>query len=277
MQDRKQIPGKFVWYEVIAKNTEPVRAFYREVLGWRVEPFSMNGTNYTMIYAGATPDSMIGGFKQPRTDRESSRWISYVSVVDVDSAARIAAASGGKVVEPPTDVQDIGRMAGITDPQGAEMYLYKGDKGDPPDPPDGRTPTGRFFWNELHTREPEKALAFYEKVVGFTHRSMDMGPGGTYHILSKGGVDRGGVTSHLPAGVPPHWLPYVHVDDVDDVITRARKLGAKIPMAPEDIPGVGRFSILADPSGAALAIMKPSPMEQQQQQQQSKEHAGTRR
>jgi len=45
-----------------------------------------------------------------------------------------------------------------------------------------------------------------------------MGPSGTYHILSKGGVDRGGVTSHLPTGTPAHWLPYVASDDVDATV-----------------------------------------------------------
>jgi hypothetical protein len=99
--------------------------------------------------------------------------------------------------------------------------------------------------------------------VGFSHRSMDVGPGGTYHILSQGGVDRGGVTNHLPDGMPPHWLPYVAVDNVDATIARARKLGAKIPFGPEDIAGVGRFGVLEDPTGVMLAVMKPLPMEKQ--------------
>ncbi len=115
----------------------------------------------------------------------------------------------------------------------------------------------------MHTSDPTKALPFYDKVLGFSYRSMDAGPAGTYHILSKGGVDRGGVTSYLPGGVPPHWLPYVLVDDVDATITRARRLAAKIPVRPEDIPGVGRFAVLEDPTGAVLAIMKPLPRQQQ--------------
>lgn len=69
------------------------------------------------------------------------------------------------------------------------------------------------------------------------------------------------MTSHLQAGVRPHWLPYVAVDDADATIARARKLGATIPMDPEDIPGVGRFGVLQDPTGAVLAIMQPQPMD----------------
>ena len=66
--------------------------------------------------------------------------------------------------------------------------------------------------------DPAGAVQFYGQVVGFTHRAIDMGPAGTYYLLSKGGVDRAGVTSHLVPGVPPHWLPYVEVDDADAVV-----------------------------------------------------------
>ncbi len=68
------------------------------------------------------------------------------------------------------------------------------------------------------------------------------------------------MTGQLQSGAPPHWLPYVFVDDVDAAVARARRLGAKIPMSPEDIPGIGRYAVLEDPTGAALAIMKPAPM-----------------
>jgi predicted enzyme related to lactoylglutathione lyase len=90
---------------------------------------------------------------------------------------------------------------------------------------------------------------------------MDMGAAGAYHIISRGGVDRGGVTSHLSRGTAPHWLPYVAVEDTDATIARARRLGATIPMPAADIPGVGHFGIVQDPTGAVLAIMKPLPRE----------------
>jgi predicted enzyme related to lactoylglutathione lyase len=260
MPDREPLPGKFVWFELVSRDAKKAQAFYGEVLGWRVQPFPMGASAYEMILAGETLDTMIGGYAAPKSDRQPSHWISYVSVEDVDATAKVAAANGGKVVEAPYDALGVGRMARITDPQGADLCLFKSATGDKADAP---APAGRFFWNELHTTDPTRALTFYEKVLGFSYRSMDMGPGGTYHILSKGGVDRGGVTGHLPAGVPPHWLPYVAVDDVDATIARARKLGAKIPMDPEDLPGVGRFGVLQDPTGAILAVMKPLPMEKQ--------------
>jgi predicted enzyme related to lactoylglutathione lyase len=260
MSNRQPLPGKFVWFELVSRDAKKAQAFYNEVLGWKVQPFPMGAFTYEMILTGDTPDTMIGGYAAPKSDRQPSHWISYVSVEDVDLTAKAATANGGKVVEAPSDLPGVGRTARIADPLGAELYVFKNATGDPPDAP---AIPGRWLWNELHTSDPTKALSFYEKVLGFSHRSMDMGPGGIYHILSKGGVDRGGVTHHLPAGVPPHWLPYVAVDDTDAVIARARKLGATIPMPPEDIPGVGRFGVLEDPTGAMLAIMKPSPMEKQ--------------
>jgi uncharacterized protein len=254
MPDRKLIPGKFSWYELIAKDHKKAQSFYREVLGWRIEPFPMGDTTYDMIYAG---DQMIGGFAKPKDPRQPPHWISYVSVEDVDATVKAAKANGGRVVEAPYDIPDVGRMARIADPQGAELCPFKSAGGNDPD---GPARVGSFFWNELHTTDAEKALAFYEKVLGFTHRTMDMGPSGKYHIISRGGVDRGGVTSMLPSGTPPHWLPYVNVEDPDATLTRAKRLDGKIHFGPEDIPGVGRFGVIEDVVGAFLAVMKPKPM-----------------
>ncbi len=257
MADRKLIPGKFVWFEHVSKGARKAQEFYGAVLGWKTAPFPMGSATYDMICAGDTLDTMIGGYATPTSDRQPSHWIAYVSVEDVDATAKAATASGGKVVEPPSEVPTVGRRVRIADPQGAEICAFKNASGDPEDTP--TTPHGRWLWNELHTTDPTKALAFYEKVIGFTHRSMDMGPGGTYHIVGRGGLDRGGVTGNLESGVKPHWLPYVAVDDSDATLARAKKQGGTVHFGPEDIPGVGRFGVLADPTGAVLAVMKPQP------------------
>ena len=257
MSDRKPLPGKFVWFELVSKDPKRAQVFYSEVLGWKVQAFPMGDQTYQMIYAG---DTMIGGYAAPKSDRQPSHWISYVSVADVDAAVRAAAANGGKVVDAPYEIPGVGRTARIADPQGAEICPFKNAMGDPADEDASQ---GRFFWNELHTTDTAKALAFYDKVVGFSSRAMDMGPGGTYHILEKHGVGRGGATSQMAPGVPPHWLPYVFVDDPDATIAKAKKLGAAIQFGPEDIPGVGRFGVLQDPTGAVLAVMKPRPAESQ--------------
>lgn len=256
MSDRKLIPGKFVWFELVSKDPKKAQAFYREVFGWGVKPFPMGDVTYEMIYAG---DTMIGGYAAPRTERQPSHWIAYVSVRDVDAAAKATTANGGRVVEAPSEIPGVGRTARIADPQGAEICVFKNASGDPADTPSTRP--GQWVWNELHTSDVAKALVFYEKVVGFSHRAMDMGPDGVYHVLSTGGVDRGGVTGFLAPGAPPHWLPYVHVDDADATIARAKKHGGTILFGPVEIPGVGRLGGWADPTGAALAIIHPQPTE----------------
>src|SRR5215831_5871754 len=162
MSDRRPIPGKFVWFEHVSTDAKRAQAFYREVLGWRTEPFPMGSVVYEMIYAA---DTMIGGYAAPRTDGQSSHWIAYVSVEDVDAAAKAALANGGKVVEAPAEIPGVGRSARIADPQGAELSLFKNATGDPADTPS--TPSGHWLWNELHTTDVAKALLFYDKVVGF--------------------------------------------------------------------------------------------------------------
>ena len=244
-------PGKFVWFEHASGDARKAQAFYGEVLGWKVQ----NWGGYEMIFAGETPDTMVGGYA---AEGEKPRWISYVSVEDVDRTARTAVENGGKIIEPPHDVGGAGRAARIADPQGAELYLFTKEGGDPEDPPRNRPPpAGRFFWNELHTPDPERALEFYERVLGMTRQAMP-GPGFTYYILAKDGVGRAGVSGEAEDGAA-HWLPYVSVDDPDAAVSRARKLGAEICVGPADIPGVGRFAVLTDPTGASMAVMKALP------------------
>src|SRR5262249_25840494 len=201
MSDRKALPGKFVWFELVSKDPKTAQAFYRDVLGWTVQAFPMGDQTYEMIYAG---DTMIGGYAAPKSDRQPSHWISYVSVEDVDAAVKAAAANGGKGVDAPYEIPGVGRTAPVPDPQGAEICPFKNAMGDPPDEDASQ---GRFFWNELHTTDTAKALAFYENVLGFSSRAMDMGPGGTYYILEKNGVGRGGATSHMAPGGPPPGRP----------------------------------------------------------------------
>src|ERR1019366_40040 len=195
-----------------------------------------------MIYAG---DTMIGGYASPTTKGAPSLGLSYVSVEDVDATARIVVACGGEGIEPARDVPGAGRMARIAEPQRAAMCLFTRAAGDPPD--------------ELHPRTTKRALAFYKDTLGFSDAAMDGGPSGTYHVLSRGGVGRAGLTGALPEDVGPYWLPYVHVEDVDAAIARARKLGGTAPFGPEDVPGIGRLGALTYPGGAPIAVMKPLP------------------
>jgi len=116
---------------------------------------------------------------------------------------------------------------------------------------------GTFCWNELMTADVEKVKAFYTKLLGWTTREMDMGPNGTYTVWVNQGKDVGGCMKIGPEmdNVPPHWMSYIAVPDVDASVRTASNLGGKLIVPPTDIPNVGRFAILGDPGGAAISII----------------------
>jgi predicted enzyme related to lactoylglutathione lyase len=118
---------------------------------------------------------------------------------------------------------------------------------------------GRFVWYEHLTKDSKAAIDFYGAVFGWQTQSF--GEGGDYVMWVGGQGPLGGVLD-LPAGAaemgaPPHWMAHVQVDDVDGTAALARRLGGKAHKAPEDIPTVGRFAVIADPQGAFLSIFKP--------------------
>ena len=247
------LPGKFVWFEQASADPRRARAFYEPLFRWHFEAVPMGEQSYTMI-VGPTGEG-IGGLI-PADGAGAARWISYLSVADVDAACATALAAGAKARVAPADVAGHGRGALIADPTGAELWLWRSNAGDRPDP--AQTPVGAWYWNELETPDAKTALAFYERVAGYTHDAMDMGAQGTYYLLkSADGVARAGLMQTTMS--PPMWLPYVRVADCDASAAQAATLGAQVVVAPTDIPGVGRFAVLIDPQGAGLAIIKGQP------------------
>ncbi|MEZ5670585.1 MAG: VOC family protein [Alphaproteobacteria bacterium] len=122
---------------------------------------------------------------------------------------------------------------------------------------------GSFFWNELMTPDPAAAAAFYKAVVGWDKGAMPMpgGEGGEYHLWQVGDETMGGMMQMSGPqfqGVPPHWMAYVHVADVDAAAAKAGSSGGAVHAPPFDVPGVGRIAIVADPAGAMLGLITPA-------------------
>jgi uncharacterized protein len=116
------------------------------------------------------------------------------------------------------------------------------------------THRGRFVWHELLTPDPEKAIAFYTKVIGWGTTEW---PGPTpYTMWTSESTPVGGVMKPESAGVPPHWISYLGTPDVDATVAQASSLGAKALVPPTDIPDTGRFAVLTDPQGAVFAVYK---------------------
>jgi uncharacterized protein len=114
-----------------------------------------------------------------------------------------------------------------------------------------------FCHLELNTTDLGKAKDFYSKLFSWDYDSMDMGPGGTYIVIKPGSGPGGGMMTHPVPGAPSAWLPYVQVDDVVASTAKAKSLGAQVMRDKTEVPNMGWFSILIDPTGAAIALWQP--------------------
>lgn len=116
---------------------------------------------------------------------------------------------------------------------------------------------GNFVWVDLETPDPERAIGFYTETLGWNVQEGDM-DGTPYRMFAVGQETVGGVMQLAPElqaqGVPPHWMSYIFVPNVDEKVRRAQQLGATVLVPPTEIPNIGRFSILADPQTAAFAL-----------------------
>jgi predicted enzyme related to lactoylglutathione lyase len=121
---------------------------------------------------------------------------------------------------------------------------------------------GQFVWYDLNTTDRVAAASFYQAVVGW-HTSETGSAGRIYTILHAGSAGVGGIWQVSAAelamvGAQPAWIAYISVDDVDHTAARIEAARGHILHAPEDIPGIGRFAVTADPHGAAFIIFAPA-------------------
>ena len=115
---------------------------------------------------------------------------------------------------------------------------------------------GAFSWTELLTSDVPGARKFYSELLGWKIRDMENSPM-SYRIISANDQDIGGMMTipEKAKGMPPAWGTYVTVKNVDETTGRVKALGGKVLMAPQDIPGVGRFSVIQDPQGATISLI----------------------
>jgi uncharacterized protein len=115
---------------------------------------------------------------------------------------------------------------------------------------------GRFVWHELMTPDPAAAEVFYKTVVGWPTTKME---GFDYTFWWAGEKMVGGLMATIPEaaamGAPPAWLAYIEVPDCDASVAQAEKLGGKVLMPAKTMEQAGRFAVLADPQGAAFAVI----------------------
>jgi predicted enzyme related to lactoylglutathione lyase len=250
--------GEFNWVDLSVRDIESETRFYEGLFGWsHVDQPYGEGLVYRMF---KTDGHDVAGISQIPADQikqgRPSAWNSYLAAADVDAIAAKAAELGGEVIMPPTDVPDSGRFAGIKDPTGAYIFLWKPLQ---TDETIEYGPPGTLGWSELNTRDPQKAIDFYTKLLGWKVEPMAEAAR-PYWQVQVDGQGEGAIMpmpEMVPAEVPAYWLPYFSVTDARASTERATALGARVLVGPVKVQEMLWFSILSDPEGANFALMQP--------------------
>ena len=114
-----------------------------------------------------------------------------------------------------------------------------------------------FVHVELATTDVAKAKSFYQSLFDWKLNDMEMGGGMIYTMLDVGEGTGGGMMKHPMPGAPSAWLAYVNVDDIAAATAKAKALGATVLRDVTEVPNAGSFSIIIDPTGAALGLWEP--------------------
>jgi predicted enzyme related to lactoylglutathione lyase len=257
-QTATHAPGKFCWVEIGTTDKNAARKFYTTLFGWKAKdvPAGEMGTYTILGLDGRDVGGLYELNQEQRDQGVPPHWLSYVSVEDAAKATNKAESLGAEVVMGPMDVMEIGRMSVLKDPQGAVFAIWQAkqhpgfgvvdEKGSP-------------CWFELATSDTKAAGKFYSGVFGWGLDTQAMGAM-NYTMLKVGKESVAGVMALTPemkkGNVPPNWLPYIRVEDSDGTAKKATSLGGKVLHGPMDVPNVGRFAVLADPTGAAFAVIR---------------------
>jgi hypothetical protein len=236
--------GNFVWFDLMVDAPAVAHAYYAALFGWSIVEHC---PEYRMISAAGAG---IGGIA-PSGGHAPNHWLPYVTVDDLHATLATVERLGGRVLLAATPIPGTGTFAIIADRQGASIGVIRLDNESPQTPaPKG---ANAISWSELQTTDVADALAFYREIFGWKSEPWDMGNGTTYHMV--GASHNAGIMAG-PKGVPPFWLVYVNVADADAAVAKSNGLGGKVVFGPHAMKDVGRFAILADPTGAAFAVMQ---------------------
>ena len=266
--------GSFIWYELMTTDADAATRFYGDVVGWTIgAPSPDSAFDYRMIERG---DGGHNGGVLALTEEMSANgakpvWVGYVCTPDIDAALAEATGRGATVM---TDrvLEGVGRMAFLTDPQGALIYLMA------PTPPAG-DPEAKsdvfsvdqpqhMRWNELTVPDDEAAVSFYTSLFGWTQeRAMPMGELGDYRFITVGvkGQQDVSIVLHKPfegyeeASSSVHGLLF-HCDNCCDFVERLKSSGVEFTLEPEEQPW-GVQAVFQDPYENSHVLLEPSPME----------------
>ncbi|MEY2872854.1 MAG: hypothetical protein RLZZ373_225 [Pseudomonadota bacterium] len=248
--------GTPVWYELMSKDPLAARRFYTAVVGWAIDESPPTGSamDYRIISAG---DGLVGGVFRLTEDMcqqgASPCWMTYIGVDDVDACVAAIVSAGGSVQMAAFDIPNVGRIAMVSDPQGAPFYVMRG-AGEEQSTACDPDRIGHGAWHELHAADGPTATEFYSAQFGWEKsRGMDMGPMGVYQLFAIGGRDLGGIMTdgRFPR---PAWLVYFRVDGIERAARCIVEAGGQVVHGPMEVPGGGWIVNGLDPEGAMFAL-----------------------
>jgi predicted enzyme related to lactoylglutathione lyase len=250
----KHSAGSFCWIELATTDQNAAKDFYSSLFGWSPQDNPIGPSEFYTVFKLDGRDAAAGYTlrAEQRAHDVPPNWMIYIAVDSADQAATKAKQLGGTVIAPPFDVMDLGRMAVIQDPTGAHFCVWQAAKNI------GigiAHVAGTLCWADLSTPDAKRASDFYSGLFGWQIMADEKDKSGYLHI-KNGEHFIGGIppSAHRQPGVPPHWLAYFWVDDVDASAAKAKQLGANLYLDPMTIENVGRLAVIADPQGAVFAI-----------------------
>lgn len=249
----KQLAGKFVWHDLFTHDLKTAVKFYNGVFGWLFIDTVPNGVPVKTILRDGIPIANAVEISASNRDKYDSLWLSYMSVPDVDAAAKLAGQHGATTYKQPRDLPDRGRIAIITDGQGAIFGLVHSPSGDPLDQANR---LHHFIGSELWTTDLEKAVETYIALGGYELSLVEAGPDGNYHLLTTNSVPRAGIVKIPWDNVKPNWIPYIAVNDVKATTAMVESLGGRLLVKPPEEKVENPLAIVADPSGAVFGIQE---------------------
>jgi uncharacterized protein len=250
------VPGAPNWVDLGTPDVDAAAAFYGALFGWKFQSAGPDAGGYGMFTLDGKTIAAVGPLM---AEGALPSWTIYFDSQNANATAEAVKQAGGVVEADPFDVFTAGRLAQFADPGGARFAVWQpGEtKG-----LDAVNDPGTLCWTELHTPDPAAASSFYRAVFGWVTQEVPMGEFDYTLIRPRGGGDdstQGGMMLLTPemtaAGVTPHWLPYFEVADCDGVVAIAAEHGGTVTMPPQDVPQAGRMASLADPAGAAFAVI----------------------
>jgi hypothetical protein len=228
--------------------------FYKKVVGWTSAPFDASPTPYT-VFKRHGQVQVAGLMKTPAGMNMPPFWAMYVAVPKLEDAVAHITRLGGTGLSGVIEVPTVGRLQMMKDPQGAAFYILE------PTSSEGRPETapevGEASWHELTTTDAPAALKFYSEIFGWQpSEAMDMGPLGKYHMFNRPHGMIGGMMNKPPemANVPPHWMIYFRVPDINAAVERIKANGGQVVNGPMEVPGGDMVLNAIDPQGAGFSL-----------------------